>query len=219
MSDHDDFAFEPVPGLPEQPPKGETLLWQGRPQLWALAREAYALGWFAVYFAFVVIWRMSVAWTAAEPGQQVGAVVATGVLYAGLGLIGAAVILGIAYAQARTTVYTITTARVVMRIGAALPVTLNLPFKQIENATLGLRKSGVGTIALELTGNTRLAYLVLWPHCRPWFMKHPQPALRCIPEAQKISQILAQAAESRLSRPEVTRRDDADASGTSVPAQ
>ena len=29
MEDHDDFAFEPVPGLPELLPQGETLLWQG----------------------------------------------------------------------------------------------------------------------------------------------------------------------------------------------
>jgi hypothetical protein len=28
---HDDFAFEPVKGLPELPPEGEHLLWQGRP--------------------------------------------------------------------------------------------------------------------------------------------------------------------------------------------
>ena len=28
---HDDFQIEPVPGLPERPPEGERILWQGRP--------------------------------------------------------------------------------------------------------------------------------------------------------------------------------------------
>ena len=35
------------------------------------------------------------------------------------------------YFNARATVYTITTRRLVMRIGVALPTTFNLPFKQI----------------------------------------------------------------------------------------
>ena len=37
--EHDDFAVEPLPGLPAQPPKGEVILWQGRPQTFALARR------------------------------------------------------------------------------------------------------------------------------------------------------------------------------------
>ena len=37
---HDDFAIEPIPGLPERPPQGEEILWQGRPNWWALAKSA-----------------------------------------------------------------------------------------------------------------------------------------------------------------------------------
>ncbi|MEO1362599.1 MAG: PH domain-containing protein, partial [Pseudomonadota bacterium] len=37
---HDDFEIEPVAGLPEAPPEGEQILWQGRPDTWALARES-----------------------------------------------------------------------------------------------------------------------------------------------------------------------------------
>jgi hypothetical protein len=48
---HDDFATEPVEGLPERPPEGESILWQGRPQAWALARESLAIRWVAGYFA------------------------------------------------------------------------------------------------------------------------------------------------------------------------
>jgi hypothetical protein len=38
---HDDFAFEPVPGLPAPLPKGERILWQGSPRWQSLARTAY----------------------------------------------------------------------------------------------------------------------------------------------------------------------------------
>jgi hypothetical protein len=37
--EHDDFAVEPVRGLPEKPPAGEIILWQGRPDTIALARD------------------------------------------------------------------------------------------------------------------------------------------------------------------------------------
>ncbi len=44
---HDDFAFEPIPGLPGTPPRGETLLWQGRPTHggWRSRRTACGGSW------------------------------------------------------------------------------------------------------------------------------------------------------------------------------
>ncbi|MEO0946437.1 MAG: PH domain-containing protein, partial [Pseudomonadota bacterium] len=42
---HDDFATEPVRGLPERPPEGEEILWQGQPSAWALTRSAFAFWW------------------------------------------------------------------------------------------------------------------------------------------------------------------------------
>ena len=99
--------------------------------------------------------------------------------------------------------------RVVMRIGAALSVTFNLPFSQIGNAKLDLRKSGTGTIVLETLGDTRISYLVAWPHVRPWQLSKTQPALRCIPDAARVARVLTNAAEQRLSVPVITRKDDA----------
>jgi hypothetical protein len=113
-------------------------------------------------------------------------------------------------AQARATVYTITTERVAMRIGAALSVTFNLPFAQLAAARIDLRKGGTGTIAIETTGEDKLSYLVLWPHVRPWFMKKPQPALRCIPDAARVAELLSEAAQARLLRPQVARVDRPD---------
>ncbi|WP_296479282.1 photosynthetic complex putative assembly protein PuhB [Roseinatronobacter sp.] len=211
---HDDFAFEPVKGLPERPPEHERILWQGRPDTLALAREAYKLNWINAYFVVIVGWRASVG--ALETGAA-GAF-AFGLPYAILWAAAVAVILLLAYVQARATVYTITTARVAMRIGAALTVTLNLPFRQIANADLALRKSGTGTIALETLGETKFSYLILWPHCRPGHVRITKPALRCIPDAANVAGLLAEAAETRVAQP-VIERKPAAATGDLVAAE
>ena len=44
--------------------------------------------------------------------------------------------------------------------------------------------------------NNRLAYLVLWPHARRWQFSSPQPALRCIADADRIAGLLAAALTS-----------------------
>jgi hypothetical protein len=59
--------------------------------------------------------------------------------------------------QALATVYTLTNKRVAMRIGVSLTMTLNLPYVCIKNADLDLRKSGHGTLAFDLKGDTRLS--------------------------------------------------------------
>lgn len=207
MPDHDDFAVEPIPGLPERPPAGEEVLWQGRPETGALAREAFGLRWVMGYFALVVAWRAADGWLMAGPGGAL----ALALPYVGLAALAAAVIWWLAWAQARATVYTITTNRVVLRVGAALSVTYNLPFSRLQGAGLDLRKDGTGTIALHLTEGERLPYLSLWPHVRPWHLRAPQPALRCIPDAQATARLLAEAAESRLHRPIVARAHAAEA--------
>lgn len=201
MSDHDDFAFEPVAGLPDRPPAGESVLWQGRPRTMALAREALGLNWVAGYFVLLALWRVGSS-AADRPLVQALPLAVPFVL---LGALCCLVIVAIAFAQARTTVYTITTARVAMRIGAALTITLNLPHKQIRAASLDLRSTGSGTIALGLPAETRLSYLVCWPHVRPWRMRHTEPALRCIPDAANVARILAEAAEERQSQPVLAR--------------
>lgn len=199
---HDDFEIEPVEGLPEEPPRGEQILWQGRPDWWRLSIEALSLKWVAGYFALLAIWRFVSVIDLMPLGRAIGSAVP----FVVLGLVVCGLLMLVAYVQARATMYTVTDARVVMRIGAALTVTLNLPYTQVGNAMLDLRKAGTGTIALETMGDTKLSYLVCWPHVRPWHIKRTQPALRCIPEAEKVAHLLAEAAEARVSVPKVTRQ-------------
>ena len=203
MSGHDDFAFDALPGRPERPPQGEDILWQGRPAPLALARDAYGLTWIAGYFALVILWRATSGF--AEGGVPMA--LAMGLPYLMLAAMGLAVVCGLAWIQARTTTYTITSARVVQRIGAALPVTFNLPFVQNGSASLALRRDGTGTIALQTLGETRISYLIAWPHVRPWTMSKTQPALRAIPDAAAVAKLLAEAAETRLSVPVIGRVD------------
>ncbi|MCG6884302.1 MAG: PH domain-containing protein [Silicimonas sp.] len=206
---HDDFAIEPVRGLPERPPEGEHILWQGKPDTWALTRSALAFWWVMGYFAALALWRFLAALDFMSVGQAIGSAVPFLIL---------AVIVGCllyltAWVQARATVYTVTNKRVAMRVGAALTITLNLPYRQIGSADLDLRKDRTGTIALTTTGDVNFAYLVLWPHVRPW--RFPaRPALRCIPDAERVARILAEAAEARVSMPQVGR-----IAGTTVAAE
>ncbi|MFP4327346.1 MAG: photosynthetic complex putative assembly protein PuhB [Paracoccaceae bacterium] len=210
---HDDFAFEPVKGLPELPPEGERILWQGRPDWWALARESLNLYWVAGYFVLLAAWRF----VAVVDRMTLTEALSVSTPFLVMGLIVCALLAVLAWVQARATVYTITNRRVAMRVGAALTVTLNLPYTQIANATLDLRRRGTGTIALELLGDTRLSYLVCWPHVRPWHFR-TQPALRCIPDAKAVAELLADAAEARVSTPEI-KRSTPSHDGTAVAAE
>lgn len=200
--DEDDITVEPIKGLPEKPPEGEEVLWQGRPAVLPLARDALSLNWVIGYFAILIVWRVGVSTTM----MPFGPALLTALPFLALAVLVAGILIGIAWVQSRATVYTITSERVAMRIGAALTLTLNLPFRKIASADLDLRKSGTGTIALKTVGHVKLSYMILWPHVRPWKMKHTQPALRCIKDAARVAAILAEAAETRVSQPVIERK-------------
>jgi len=186
---HDDFATEPIPGLPETPPEGERILWQGAPDWRSLLWRAFALRWVLVYFAALAVWRGA---EMVGEGQSALAIAASVAALTPLVAGAAAVLALIAWLTARSSVYTITTRRVAMRVGM-LTVTFNIPFKWIAAARLKLHADGTGDIALATAGDTRLAYLMLWPHARPWRLGRPEPALRAIPDAGAVAELLARA--------------------------
>jgi Bacterial PH domain len=184
-----EHEFEAAHGLPEALPAGETQLWQGSPDALLLARQALHLDLLMVYFGALLAWRGLGSWYDGEPlgptVQAMASMLAMTVL--GLGLI-----LTLAWLMARSTVYTITNRRVVMRVGVVLSITFNLPFAQIASA--GFRARGkAGDIVLSLAGSDRIAYLHLWPHVRPWQLKRTQPMLRALADAGTVAQTLAAA--------------------------
>ena len=202
---HDDFQIEPVHGLPEHLPQGEEILWQGRPNIWALTKDALNFKWVMGYFALLAGWRF-VSAIDMMPATRAAAISTPFLI---MGAIVGALLIITAIIQARCTVYTITNKRVAMRIGAALTVTLNIPFSQLENAALGLTKHGQGNIALMTKGDTRFSFLVLWPHARPWQFARTQPCLRAIDDAQRVADILAKAAQPSMTKQNIAARVDA----------
>ena len=192
----DDFDAEPVRGLPEAPPAGERILWQGAPDWRSLARRCFRTRGAAA-------WLGLGAWQAlrlAAEGAPTAQIVAICIWIVGLAALGVAVLSALAWVTARATVYNITDRRVTMRIGSALTVTLNLPYRWVESADLRLHADGTGDVPLTLSGPTKLSYLMLWPHCRPWKMARPLPMLRCIPDAGPVATILANALRADLAR-------------------
>jgi hypothetical protein len=187
VKEHD---FEPIRGLPEHLPPGEEMLWQGAPRWTALARRAFHVRTVAIYFAVLVVWRIAVDWS--EDSSAASALMGVSwILVLGLLAVGALAFLG--WAMSRATVYTITNQRVVMRIGVALQMIMNLPFKQIRSADLKLYRDGTGDLPLLLAETAHPSYIIFWPHVRPWRLSPPQPMLRSIPDADKVAAILADA--------------------------
>lgn len=201
---HDDFAFEPVRGLPEELPAGENMLWQGAPSWWSLARSVFHIRFVALYFAAMIVWHITIA----VYDQQSFAEMLAGTLWlAGLGALCCGILGLLAYAMARTTVYTITSERLVMRIGVALPVTLNIPFSKVETASCRADADGTGDIPVQLLKDERIGYAVLWPHARPLHINHPQPTLRGIPDVKNVAALLANALAVAASRPQKRQQE------------
>lgn len=185
-----EHEFEPQHGLPEPLPDNEHVLWQGSPDWRALAVRAFHVRKLTVYFVLMLLLRGAATLSS---GGTLGAALIAMLWLAPLAVIALGIVVLLAQLSARTTVYSITDRRVVMRIGIVLTVTFNLPFRAIQNADLRLDRNGTGDIALALRGNDRIAYLHLWPHARPWRLARPEPMLRAIPDAAAVARILTAA--------------------------
>jgi hypothetical protein len=188
-----EHEFEPQFGLPEKLPAGESILWQGSPHAPTLARRVFHLRKLAAYFAILIAWKAVSEWrTGAGAGEILQSLGWTGALSA----LALGTIAGLAWLTARTTVYTLTSKRVVMRIGIVLTMTFNLPYRQITRADLRLddpRRPGAGDIVLGLADGIRVPYLQLWPHARPWQLRQPQPMLRSLKDASAVAALLGSA--------------------------
>lgn len=179
-----------IRGLPDELPAGERLLWQGSPRWRALCVRAFHIRKVAAYFGLLVGWRLV---SGMADGADAGAILAGSMGLVALAAAAIGILALLAWLSARTTVYSITTQRVVIRCGIALSMDLNLPFRTIGAAGLSRHVDGTGDIALRLPDGTRIAYLNLWPHARPWHFRAPQPTLRCIPDAARVADLLSRS--------------------------
>jgi hypothetical protein len=190
---HDDFEFEPVRGLPALLPEGERLLWQGAPRWSSLAIRGYHVRKVAVYFSLLVLYRVAVG---IHDSHTLAAIALSCAFLITLGAVATGVLSLLAYLTSRSTVYSITNHRVLLRHGIAVPMTMNVPFNVIEAAELKMFSDNSGDIALRVIASERVGYLITWPHLRPGFVTRPQPSLRALADASAAAQILGQALAS-----------------------
>jgi hypothetical protein len=187
---HDDFAVEAVPGLPAALPDGERLLWQGTPDWRGLAVRALHVRKVGIYFAVLMAWS---GIEAQYLGQGTAAALFAAAGQLGLGLLACGLLAGFAWLIARSTIYSVTTERLVIRFGVALQFTINLPFAVVQAAELRSHKDGTGDIPIRLAPQHNVSYLLLWPHVRPWRVSKPEPMLRNVAEPQRVAAVLAAA--------------------------
>jgi hypothetical protein len=176
--------------LPGRLPEGERILWQGSPDWRVMIGRVFHLRALAVYFGVLLTYF---AVNAFARGTPMAEVVHDTAELAGLALIPIAVLGLYAWGTGIATTYTITNRRVAIKMGIALPMTMNLPFSRVDGASFRPARDGSGDVALQLAAGERVAYFMLWPHARPWRMAKAEPMLRALPQASQVAQTLARA--------------------------
>jgi hypothetical protein len=215
QKEHD---HEPQFGLPEALPADERLIWQGSPEWKTLAIRRFHVRKLTIYFAILLAARVG---SLTSDGLAVSdAIWGTG-LFAALAAIGVGLVVLLAWLTAQGTVYTLTSKRVVMRIGIVLTLSLNLPLRRMEGAGLDLHRGDIGDIAVRLLPPDHIAYLHLWPHARRWRFSRTEPTLLCLRNAQEVARLLTEAwnadrGESAASGGEKARRPSAPDIGSGV---
>ena len=191
LSEHDEGAH---PGaLPAALPEGEQLLWQGRPSARGLARQNFHVLGVALYFLALLIWRtLSVA---AEPGNGLAEGLSAASVLVMPFLAAEAVLLLLAWGYARSTIYTLTSARLAIRSGLAVPVTTTIAFELVEGAALKRHGKGLGDLCFTVRESERPSWAMLWPSVRPWRWRHPEPSFRCVPNGEAVASKVKAALE------------------------
>lgn len=193
LADLDLGARMRVHGVNEPLPPGEQLLWEGAPQPAALAKHLLFVRPLAIYFALMISW-----WAVANRADA-----ASGTFWITLTVqlaLTSAVIAG-ALALARwiatSTTYAISDKRIVVRLGIIFPITVNIPLHYVISAKARTFADGTGEIALQLDPKERLAWIVLFPHVRPFRFSQPEPLLRGLKDPARVGEILTKAALER----------------------
>ena len=185
-----EHELEPQPGLPETLPSNERILWQGAPNWVSLARHAFHVRKLVVYFAVIIAMRIA---TVLSEGGGMNKALVSALWLSLLAAMAIGILISVAYLIARTTIYTITSRRVVMRIGIVLRVTFNLPFKRIASADLKKLSNNTGDIPLALMPEDQIPYPHLWPHARPWRFAKTEPMLRSVTNPEQVAATLTKA--------------------------
>lgn len=194
-SDNKDFDFEPVPGLPEALPQDERVLWSGSPDKWRIGHRVFHTRTVFGLFAVLAVSSLFSSLTAdAGMAQKAGQFLS--ILLAGGAYI--ALAMGMGWLIAINTVYTLTDKRLVIRHGVTMPMAINIPYATVASAALRAGRDGIGDVSVALLEGNHVSLFAMWPHNRPWSWQGAAPAIRCIPEAERVAQQLHDALVAEL---------------------
>ncbi|MGE0857605.1 MAG: photosynthetic complex putative assembly protein PuhB [Gammaproteobacteria bacterium] len=185
MNEHE---YEASPGLPASLPAGERVLWQGSPGWWPFACSAFHARGLMIYFAVLVVAQTL---GVMREGGSLPVLAGTAAWMMTLATLALGIALGAGVLYARTTIYTVTDRRVVLRFGVAVPLAVNLPFSAITAADVRRRVDGSADIALTLDGAQRVGVIHMWPCVQSWRLNAPRPLIRGVPVG--VADILAGA--------------------------
>lgn len=178
-----------VRGVSEPLPPGERILWEGAPQPRALARHLLFVRPLAAYLGVMIAW-WAVANRASVTGGGYWLTLAVQFAMSGF-VVGGALML--ARWLSESTTYAITDKRLVIRLGIVFPLTVNVPLRYVLGARVKSFADGTGQIALQLERKERLAWIVLFPHVRPFRFSEPEPLLRGLTDPQAVGAVLREA--------------------------
>ena len=170
-----------ISGIDEPLPPGERVLWHGAPGRASLSREAYHARKIVVYFAVLLVLAAVFAAGDPAPGHSLF-VSALFVRHLGGGHGVRAAARHAHGAQHRLRDHRSAHRAEDRRRAAGGDQRAAAPDRVRRGGAAARRRRG--DIALHLASDVRVAYLVLWPHARPWRLQ-PAGALRALANADR----------------------------------
>jgi hypothetical protein len=190
-----EYEGEPIEGLPEVLPEGESLIWQGRPTVGAMLKRVFFVPQLAAYFGLLIGGHTIYRLTESVPVAQV---LGTLVWQSGLAATVLLLLIWLARAYAKSILYTLTTSRLVIRSGVALPMMVNIPIEQIISADLRVHRDGTGDIVLSASADRQLYWVLLWPNVSAWYSRPVRPCLRGLSDPDFAASAFADVASQQV---------------------
>ncbi|MCU0626349.1 MAG: PH domain-containing protein, partial [Gemmatimonadaceae bacterium] len=166
-------AAQYLEGISEALPDGERVRWRGRPRAGLIARHVLRVRAVALYLGLMLGLSALTAWGQLA-GPDLARVLVLPVLLVTIAL---GVTLLFAWLHARYSTYVITDRRVVMQVGIAIDMSINIPLRVVESADVVRYGDGSAAIALTLLPDFKIAWLALWPHAKTLEFQRPRPML------------------------------------------